>query len=408
MGRTLKRLTARQVETIRRPGMYHDGGGLCLQVTGPDAKSWIYRFMLNGVSREMGLGSAITIPLAEARQRHNDAKRLRDLGIDPIERRKAERSQALLEAAKSTTFREAAGAYIAAHRAGWRNAKHAQQWPATLEAFVYPVFGNLSVQSIDTALIMRVLEPIWSAKPETASRVRGRIERVLDWARVRGYRSGENPARWRGNLDHLLPAKTKVRAVQHHAALPYVEIGTFMAAMRSADGIDAAALEFTILTAARSGETRLAAWDEIDLQARVWTVPAGRMKGGKEHRVPLSDAAMAVLTRMAAMRESDHVFPGQRGPLSHTAMMEVLQRMGRRDITIHGFRATFKTWAGERTNFANHVVELALAHTIGNAVEQVYRRGDLFDKRRKLMDAWATYCARPATSGDVVPMHKKG
>jgi integrase len=331
---------------------------------------------------------------------------LRDRGIDPIEHRKAEWSTARLEAAKGVTFREAAAAYIAAHRAGWRNEKHAAQWPSSLEAFVYPTIGHLPAQAIDTGLVLKVLEPIWTKTPETASRVRGRIESVLSWAAARGYRdrSSLNPATWKGHLDHLLPARTKVRAIEHHPALPYAALPGFMAALRAQDGIGARALEFTILTAARSGEVLGARWSEIDLGTRVWTVPAARMKGGREHRVPLSDAAVTILKGMAAVRVNDHVFPGRRGPPSGMTMTEVLRRLSRRDITVHGMRSTFRDWCGALTNFPREVAERALAHRIGDAAEQAYARDELLQKRRKLMDAWAAYCARPATSAAVVPM----
>jgi integrase len=308
----------------------------------------------------------------------------------------------MLDAAKSTTFKQAAEQYIRAHKEGWRNTKHTAQWDSTLATYVYAEFGSLSVQGIDTALVLKVLEPIWTTKPETAGRVRGRIERILDWAKVRGFRQGDNPARWRGHLDHLLPARAKVRRVKHHAALPYGKLPDFLTSLREQEGIAARALEFTILTAARTGETIGATLDEINLVQRVWTISAGRMKAGREHRVPLSGRALTIIEAMTKARtEADQfLFPGGRTgkPLSNMAMTETLRRMNRSDITVHGFRSTFRDWAAERTNHPSEVVEMALAHAIGNKVEEAYRRGDLFDKRRRLMADWSRYCNSPSTS----------
>ena len=381
--------------------MYGDGGGLYLRVTDYGAKNWVFRFMLNGRARSMGMGPLHTVNLAEARKRAGEHRLRRHDGIDPIEHRRAERLQARLDAAKAITFKECAQNYIKAHRAGWRNGKHAGQWEATLATYAEPVIGKLSVQAIDTALVLKVLEPIWTTKPETAGRVRGRIESILDWAKVRGYRTGENPARWKGHLDHLLPARGKVRKVEHHAALPYAELPGFLAALREQEGVAARALEFTVLTAARTGETILARWSELDLLDKTWTVPAGRMKAGREHRVPLSGRALAILEEMQAHRHGDDgfVFPGGKlgKPLSNMAFLMLLRRMKRGDLTAHGFRATFKTWASERTGFQNEIVEAALAHVVGSKVEQAYQRGDMFEKRRRLVQQWATFCtAAPA------------
>jgi integrase len=399
-------LTALKVTRLRELGMHPDGAGLFLQVT-KGGRSWVYRYMIAGQSREMGLGSVATISLAEARRRRDDAKRQRDLGIDPIEQRRNERAKALLDAARAMTFREAASAYIDAQKAAWRNAKHRAQWVSTVETYAFPVFGKVSVQSVDTTLVLRALEPIWSIKPETASRVRGRIEVILDWAKVRGFRKGENPARWRGHLALILPPRSKVQKVVHHASLPYREISGFIADLRGRESIASRALEFAILTAARTGEVLGARWSEVDLDARTWTVPEGRMKAGRQHRVSLSDAAIAVLGHMRQhRRDDDLVFPGlKRGrPLSNMALLAVLRRMRRGDLTAHGFRATFKTWAAERTSFAREVVEAALAHVNGDKVEAAYQRGDLFDKRKMLMSAWAEFCAKAPVSAEVVPM----
>ena len=394
MARTIGKLTALAVAREKRPGYFGDGGGLYLQVSAGGAKSWVFRFKVEGRTREMGLGPLHAITLAEARDAATECRRLRFQGIDPIEARKAERQQARLEAAKGMTFRACAERYIDAHKAGWRNPKHALQWASTLATYAYPVFGDLPVKAIDVSLVMKAIEPIWATKTETASRLRGRIESVLDWATARGYRQGENPARWRGHLDNLLPKRAKVQRVQHHPALPYSEITAFMQALRSQQGMAALALEFLILTATRTSETINARWDEIDLAAKLWIIPAGRIKAGKEHRVPLSAPALALLGRLAEARTGEFVFPGGKAgkPLSTAAMTALLKRMGRGDITTHGFRSCFRDWAAEQTNHPREVAEMALAHTIGDKVEAAYRRGDLFEKRSLLMADWARFC----------------
>lgn len=392
----------------RRPGMHADGGGLYLRVTNTGAKSWIFRFQIDGRRRDLGLGSLETFSLAAARERANKARQLAADGIDPIEAKATRIAAARAGEARTVKFRECAEAYIKAHRAGWRSPVHAKQWPASLETYVYPILGSLAVAAIDLPLVLRVIEPIWSTKPETASRVRGRIEAILDWATVRGYRQGENPARWRGHLESLLPSKTKVRAVEHHAALPYSEIAAFMVELRRQEGTGARALELSILTAARTGEVIGARWTEIDLAEKLWTVPAARMKGGKEHRVPLSDAAINVIETMATIRQGDFVFPGT-GPdrgLGRMAMLDTLGRMGRAALTVHGFRSSFRDWCAEQTAFPTEVAELALAHQVGSKVEQAYMRSDLFQKRRQLAEAWATFCASPLASGRVVPIRQ--
>jgi integrase len=358
----------------------------------------------------MGMGAYPEVSLATARKRAFEFRQMLAEGADPLAERNAKRAAARVEDAKSITFDDCAKAYIAAHADGWRNAKHRQQWANTLADYVSPVFGKLPVRAIDTGLVMRALEPIWSDKPETASRLRGRIESILSWAQVRGYRLGDNPARWRGHLDHLLPAKAKVRKVEHHAALPYAEVGKFVNALGRQEGIAASALKFLILTATRTGEVLNATWDEIDLDARTWIIPASRMKGGREHRVPLSAAAIAALQDMQAIRRGDYVFEGAREgrPLSQMALLMMLRRMQRSDVTSHGFRSTFRDWAAERTNYENHVVEQALAHAIGNAVEAAYRRGDLLAKRRRLMDDWAKFCATPSVpDSKVLPIGRR-
>jgi integrase len=395
MARTISKLTALKVDKTNQPGMYGDGGGLYLRVTDDGAKNWVFRFMLNRRARWMGMGPLHTVSLSEARKRAGEHRLQRHDGIDPIDARRAKKRQEALEEAKTLTFKECAESYIKSHRAGWRNEKHAKQWEATLATHAEKIMG-LPVQAIDTGLVHKVLEPIWAHKPETAGRVRGRIEAVLDWAKVRGYRVGENPARWRGHLDKLLPAHGKVRKVEHHAALPYAELPGFLEALREQEGIAARALEFLVLTAARTGEVIGARWNEPDLLDKVWTVPAVRMKAGREHRVPLSPRAMTILEDMQAHRSGDDgfVFPGGKSgkPLSNMAFLMLLRRMDRGDLTAHGFRATFKTWTSERTSFQNEIVEAALAHVVGSKVEQAYRRGDMFEKRRRLMQQWATFC----------------
>jgi integrase len=406
----LSKLSAAKVEKTKRAGMYGDGGGLWLQVRAPHVKSWIFRYTVAGRARAMGLGPVGTVSLADARRRAAEARALLLDGKDPIAERDGQRAKGKLAAANSITFSECAAAYIQQHRAGWRSAKHGEQWTNTLAAYAEPVFGALPVGSIDTALVMRVVQPMWTTKPVTAVRLRGRIEKILDWAKVQGYREGENPARWRGHLEALLPKKAKVAPVEHHAALPYRQIGDFMAELRKQDTTAASALDFAILTAARTGEVIGARWGEIDLDEALWTIPAQRAKTHKEHRVPLAPAAITVLVKCRERAEGDFVFPGKvpSTSLSGGAMRALLERMSRSDITPHGFRSAFRDWAAEQTAFPREVAEMALGHAVGNQVEAAYRRGDLREKRRKLMEAWAAYCAAPAKGGKVVAMRRAG
>ncbi|WP_247889016.1 tyrosine-type recombinase/integrase [Azospirillum brasilense] len=401
-------LTVRKVETIKTPGLFADGGGLYLQVTASGAKTWIFRFQIAGRRRDMGLGTLTVVSLAEARNRAAAAHRLVKQGIDPIEHRAHEEAAAALASAKAMTFRECAEAFIDTNKAGWSNEKHAAQWTSTLSTYAYPVMGDLPVAAVDTPLVLRVVEPIWAMKTETASRVRGRIEAILDYAKVRGYRDGENPARWKGHLDHILPAKGAVAKVEHHAALPYAEMPTFWPRLQAQDGMGARALELCILTAARSGEVLGARWPEFDLEQRIWIIPGERMKAGAEHRVPLSEPAMVLLKKMAAIRieSCNLVFRGQRAgrPLSNMAMAMTLRRM-KLDVTPHGFRSTFRTWAAEQTHFPDAVAEAALAHTIDDKVVAAYQRGTMLEKRRQLMDAWAGFCN--GTGSKVVPLARK-
>jgi integrase len=382
------------------PGRHADGGGLNLAVSKNGAgRSWMFRTRRDGKLREMGLGSWHSVTLEKARRK---AAALRDAfldGRDPIAEKKAARQAERIAEAKATTFEQAAQAYIRAHRAGWKSPKSQVSWEHTLSAFAYPVIGKLPVAAIDTDLVMKVLgqeiadgadgkpASLWNARPETPSRLRGRLESILDYARVIGQRQGENPARWRGHLDHLLPARQAVAKPVHHPALPYRDLPAFLAELRERDGIAARALEFAILTAARTGEVIGARWAEIDLDARLWTIPGSRMKAGREHRVPLSGAALAILQSLSEMRTGDRVFP-----VSNMAMAMLLRRMGRGELTVHGFRSSFSDWCAEQTSFPSEVREMALAHAVGDKVEAAYRRGDLFEKRRQLAEAWAHYC----------------
>jgi integrase len=406
--RKSNRLTARMVEQAKEPGFYGDGGGLVLRVAERGHKVWLFRYKTHGKVREMGLGPIRNVSLAEAREKAREARRLRQVGVDPIDAKRERQLAATLNSAKTINFSQCAAAYIENHRAAWSSAKHAAQWEATLRTYAYPTFGNAPVAAVDTALVVRVLDPIWSKKPETASRVRGRIEAVLDFAAVRGYRVGENPARWKGHLKEALPALNKLRTIQHHAALPYSEIGAFLADLRTREGGAAAALEFLVLTATRTGEVIGALWCEIDMTKRVWTISAERMKAKVEHRVPLSEQALAVLRGAAADKVNDVIFSGQmRGrALSNMALLMMLRRMGRDSITAHGFRSTFRDWVAEQTNVAGEVAEAALAHVVANKTEAAYRRSDLFEKRRALMQQWGSFCDRETydSTGTVVPL----
>ena len=406
MAREVHRLSAKAVEKQRAPGYFCDGGGLYLQVSPTVSKSWIFRYTRDGKTREMGLGSQSIISLADARTKAADARRQLAEGVDPIAARDAQRAKARLQAANSITFRECWQKYIAAHRAGWRNEKHGDQWENTLETYAGPHIGALAVCDVDTPHVLRVLEPIWSTKPETASRVRGRIERVLDYGKVRGWRSGENPARWRGHLDNTLAGGLNRKNRQHHAALPYDEVGAFVRDLRAQEGTAARALEFLILNASRTKEVRLASPAELDLKKAIWIAPPEHMKGKREHRVPLSERAVSVAK--AQPQDGPYLFPGMKEgePLSDMAMLELLKRMGREDLTVHGFRSTFRDWAAESTTYPNEVCEMALAHAIADKAEAAYRRGDLFEKRRQLMADWADYCNAPEGKASVVSIKR--
>lgn len=458
MKRERNKLTPAAIRGADEPGLYNDGYGLNLQVTRfwaveyndgkkrersfskedaatrfrkelrskgviPDdvnpylTKSWLFRFMIDGKADSLGLGPLNTTSLAKARELAQKARDVLRDGVNPREARDVERRQRKLEASRRMTFGQCAAAYIAAHRGSWKNDKHVAQWESTFAetkrgSRVYPastaLLNDLPVQDIDVALVRKTLEKIWYATPETASRVRGRIERVLAWATVAGYRTGDNPARWTGHLKELLPAKSRVAPVAHHGAIPYNDMPAFMSDLRAKAGTSARALEFTILNASRTGEVIGARWSEIDVDAKTWTIPAERMKSGRPHSVPLSDRALAILDNLP--RESDYVFMGARkdAPLSNMSMLELMRGMRGRGATVHGFRSSFRDWAGNETNFPRELAEHALAHVIGDKAEQAYRRSDGLARRRKLMDAWARYCAELPVerSGKVVAIRE--
>lgn len=397
MTRQSNKLTARKVATLKEPGRYGDGAGLWLQIGAEGGKSWLFRYALNGRSRMMGLGPISLVSLSEAREIALKQRKFLLAGMDPLFERETKRKDDRLTEAKTITFEIAAARYIEAHKAGWKNAKHLAQWENTLSSYAHPKIGSLPVAGVDTGLILSVLEPIWNAKPETAARLRGRIEVVIDWATARGFRQGDNPARWRGHLDKLLPARSKIQRRQHHNALAYSDLPSFFESLAKREEAAARALELTILTAARTGEIIGARWGEFDLQGKVWTVPNERMKAGKEHRVPLTETALKILKSLRSGNIDEFVFLGRKKGkhLSNMAMLALLKRMGRSDFTVHGFRSSFRDWAAESTNYPGEVAEQALAHSIANKVEAAYRRGDLFEKRKRLMRDWAAFCVTP-------------
>lgn len=392
------------VRRITSPGLHFVGGvsGLALQVLPSGGRSWILRVMIGGRRRDMGLGGFPDVELGEARQAAREARALIRQGVDPIERAREAKIALRSRAQAVVTFKQAAEAYITAHSPGWRNPKHRQQWSNTLNSYAYPEIGHLSVADIDLPHVLAVLEPIWTAKNETASRLRGRIETVLDWATARGHRTGLNPARWRGHLDKLMAKRSTVAPVTHRPAIAIDHMPGAWTKLVAAKGVAATALRFAILTAARSGEVRGATWAEI--QGDLWIIPASRMKANREHRVPLSPIARAILDALPAGGPNDHVFTAPAGgALSDAAMGAVLKRLDVQAVP-HGFRSTFRDWAAERTAYPGEMAELALAHTISNKVEAAYRRGDMIEKRRRLMTDWAAFCAGGDSSGDVVPI----
>ena len=402
MARVVNKLSPLKVAKLTAPGLYGDGNNLYLQIAPSGAKSWSFRFMIRGRAREMGLGPVALMSLAEARMRAIECRRLLLDGIDPIEHRQTQREA---KTVRGKTFATCAEAYIEAHQAGWSNAKHAGQWRATLATYAYPVFAETPVGAIDLDLVVKALKPIWTDKPETASRLRGRIESILDYATTQGWRQGDNPARWKGFLENLLPAKGRIARVAHHPALKWRDLPSFMAELAQQEGVAARALAFTILTASRSGETIGATWSEIDLAAKIWTIPEWRLKKRQgDHRVPLTDPVLAILATMRAAAGTPapaaFVFPGGKTGtgLSNMAMLILLRRMGRENITTHGFRSTFRDWAAEATDYRHEVVEAALSHTVSDKVVAAYRRTDFFDRRRDLMVDWARYALSSADS----------
>lgn len=388
--RALNRLSVKWIESGKRePGYYADGGGLWLRVTASKTRSWIFRYTRAGKTHDIGLGAYLNVSLELARAKAAEQRAILGRGDDP----KTIRLAAKADAVARMTFKQCAEKYIEANRAGWKNAKHGDQWASTLENYAYPVIGQLDVAHVDTAHILKILEPIWDSKNETASRVRGRIERVLAWAITRKLRKGDNPAKWAHHLDTILPPPSKVKKTGHHEALPYQDVNAFIEALKGEAGVSPKALEFTILTVARTNEVIGAAWSEIDMQQAVWTIPAKRMKAKKEHRIPLTSRALEILKEMEGLREGDFVFPGwkEKTGLSNMAMLKLLKRIGRDDLTVHGFRSTFRDWAGETTSHPREVIEHAMAHQLKDKAEAAYARGTLFDKRRALMADWETY-----------------
>lgn len=400
--RVHNKLTTVSVKAKKEPGLYADGGNLYLQITEAGVKSWLFRYMLNGKARGMGLGPFHTVTLAEARLKAQQCRKLLLDGVDPLDAKRDQPPTRHSEIDGTVTFKQCAETFIEKHKVGWKNAKHAEQWASTLKTYAYPVIGDMLVAAVGLPHIQKILDPIWTTKNETASRLRGRIEQILDMAAVAGYRTGDNPARWKGHLDKLLARPSKVQKVQHHAALPYRDIATFISKLGDQEGIARFALEFLILTAARTGEVIEATWDEFDLPAGKWTIPAGRMKAAKEHNVALSDRAIEIVKQMKEVALHQYVFPGQRDkkPLSNMAMLQLLKRMDYKDLTAHGFRSTFRDWAGECTNHPREVVEAALAHQLKDKAEAAYARGDLFVKRSRLMADWASYCSTSAKTSE--------
>lgn len=393
MPKRAQELSAVQVNRLRDEGLHAVGGvaGLYLQVRG-DARSWILRVKVGDKRRDMGLGPFPTVTLALAREQARQARQTLASGADPILVRQQQQSAIRASQARALTFRAACRQFIDAKAHEWRNDKHRQQWTNSLAMHAEPVLGNLHVGDIGQSHVLKVLEPIWATKTETASRLRGRIEQVLDWARVRGFREGENPARWRGHLDKLLANPSKIVTVEHHPAVPIDQVPAFAAALRAREGLGARALEMVLLTATRSGEVRGATWSEIDLDAALWTIPARRMKANREHRVPLSAPVLKLLDALPRIEGCDLVFAGKHDkPLSDMTLTAVMRRMNV-DAVPHGLRSSFRDWISERTNFPPEMAEMALAHRIADQTEAAYRRGDMLAKRAAMMTAWAEFC----------------
>ena len=404
VGRRIQRLSATGVKNIKAPGWYPDGLGLYLQVSPSSSKSWVYRFKLNGRERRQGLGRYPDVSLERARIKAKESRNLKDDGIDPIERKKTERIAEAQRLSTRKSFKQCTEEFIDAKSAEWRSSKHLSQWQNTMRDYAYPEIGKLPVEEIGLPHILNILKPIWTTKTETATRVRQRIESVLDWAKVQGFREGENPARWRGHLEAVLPKPSKVRTVKHHSALPYSEMQKLWEWLKAKDSLSSLAIQFIILTACRAGEGRQASEDEID-QEGIWNIPASRMKSGRPHRVPLSKQSLDVLQRARQFGPDERFFPGQGNArvISETALLKLLKQY-RTDLTIHGFRSTFRDWCAECTNYPREIAESALAHQLKSETERAYQRGDLLMKRSRLMDEWARFCAAPPSQGEITPI----
>ncbi len=406
MAKKINRLTALKINKATQKGMLPDGRGLYLQVSKSGSKSWIYRYEVDGREKSHGLGGFPETSLGDARDAADDCRKLRKKGIDPIEHKRKELAASKLNTAKSITFKQCATTFIDSHKAGWKNPKHEMYWRNTLKTYAYPVIGDLSVQDVDTGLVLAVIEPIWFTKTETASRVRQRIENILDWAKARGYREGENPARWRGHLNTQLPERNKVQKVKHFPAMPYKDLPAYFCELRQVDTVAAKALAFTILTATRATEAREARWSEVDIENNLWIIPPERMKAGREHRVPLSPEALVILKQVEGY-DKYFLFPGlkTKKSISEASIRQLLKKT-HDGLTVHGFRSSFRDWCAEMTSYPREVAESALAHTLGNATEAAYQRGDLLIKRSKLMSAWTDYCITDEQSGEVIPLNK--
>ena len=408
MAKTINRLSAIKVNKINKAGWYADGAGLYLQVSKTGSKSWVYRYEIAGKERRHGLGrySPTDNSLIDARIAAGECRKLRRQGIDPIEYKHQQNAAQRLKDAKAITFKECALAYIDTQKSGWKNPKHEMYWRNTLDTYAYPVIGELPVQQVDTGLVLKVIEPLWYTKTETASRVRQRIENILDWAKFRGYREGENPALWRGHLSIELPKRSKVKKVKHFPSMPYIEAPAYFQELRQVNTVAAKALAFTILTATRATEARECRWSEIDIKCRVWTIPPERMKGDEKHRIPLTDEALKILKEIDGY-DDEFLFPGlKHGQSISEATVRKLLRKTHDGLTVHGFRSSFRDWCAEMTFYPREVAEAALAHSLSNATEAAYQRGDLFAKRSKLMEAWSNYCLTDNQASEVVPINK--
>ena len=407
MAKKIHLLSDREVRNLNKQGSFPDGNGLYLQVSNTGSKAWFYRYQINHKGRKHGLGAYPTVTLKSARLRAEDCRKLRSDGIDPIEHKRKKDADKILEDAKAVTFKDCALLYIESHKNGWKNRKHESQWSNTMKTYAYPFIGDIAVQKIDVGLVMQVIEPIWHEKTETASRVRQRIEKVLDWAKVRQYRNGDNPARWRGHIENLLPKRSKVQKVQHFKAMPYGDVPDYFKILRIVETITAKALAFIILTATRNNEVREAKWHEIDIDAGIWIIPEERMKAEREHRVPLTQECLAILEEAKKLKVNDYIFPGLRKnkPLSNQALLKLLKTK-HPTLTVHGFRSSFRDWCAEMTAYPREVAEAALAHSLSNATEAAYQRGDLLAKRFKLMNAWSDYCITDKTESEVIPINK--